>query len=61
MATDGVEEGTLGTKEESWFWCPGFPNTPVMVEPPGTPSPRHSWHPTGAYTLGPYQTTCVSS
>lgn len=32
MATDGVEEGTLGTKEESWFGCPDYPNTPVMIQ-----------------------------
>lgn len=32
MATDGVKEGTLGTKEELWFWCPDYLNTPVMIQ-----------------------------
>lgn len=32
MATDGVEEGTLGTKEESWFGCPDYPNSPEMIQ-----------------------------
>lgn len=32
MATDGVKEETLGTKEESWFGCPDYPNSPVMIQ-----------------------------